>query len=204
MPFANNEDLPEKIRNNLPEKAQAIWRNVFNSADKSGADEESANKQAWGAVKNAGYKKDDSGKWILKKFKSDNEENLFKANCRVTDVDNKLGLVFGWGMVTEIDGQPYFDTDNQHITSDAMVKATSGFMEGQRISNDSHTSSDIGTVIHSFPLSKDIAESMGVQSRLSGWMVAVKVSDEILKKFESGEYTGFSVEGAANYHDIED
>ena len=200
MPFASNKDLPEGVKV-LPEKAQSIWRNVFNSAEESGADEESAIKQAWGAVKNAGYDKNsESGKWELKKF----NQNVFKADCEVTGVDKQLGIVFGWGMVTDIDGEPYYDLDNQHVTSNSMVKATSKFMEGLRKSNDMHTDSDVGVVMHSFPLSPEIAKSMGVSSRISGWMVGVKPTPEVLEKFESGEYTGFSIEGSGAFVDIEE
>jgi cation transport regulator len=197
MTFASNKELPENIRNNLPEKAQDIWRNTFNSAFDKNKDEESAMKQAWGAVKNAGYSKDESGNWELKKA-----ENIFKAQCEVTGVDGQLGIVFGWGMVTDIDGQPYYDLDDLHINSEVMVKATSQFMEGQRTSNDMHTSRDVGIVVHSFPLSQDIAKAMGVSSRISGWMVGVKPSKDLLEKFISGEYTGFSIEGEGELIDI--
>ncbi len=128
---------------------------------------------------------------------------MFKSDISVTNVDDELGLVFGWGMITGLNGEDYYDTDNQHISSDMMLKATTGFMQSERVSNDSHTTSDIGQVIHSFPLSKEIAESMGVVSKINGWMVAVKPSAEILEKFKSGEYTGFSVEGKGEWEDVD-
>ncbi|MES0340722.1 MAG: XkdF-like putative serine protease domain-containing protein [Candidatus Humimicrobiaceae bacterium] len=130
--------------------------------------------------------------------------NMFKADITVTGVNESLGIVFGWGMVTDVNGSPYYDTDNLHINSDLMVKATSGFMEDSRTSNDSHTTSDIGIVVHSFPLSKEIALSMGVTSNVNGWMVGVKPNEEILQKFISGEYKGFSIEGEGNIVDEEE
>ncbi|MBW2596374.1 MAG: hypothetical protein JRC93_10445, partial [Deltaproteobacteria bacterium] len=120
------------------------------------------------------------------------KKGIFKAEVTVTEVDQSLGIVFGWGMVTDINNEPYYDLDNQHIPSDLMVKSTSVFMETSRISNDSHTPVDIGVVVHSFPLSSEIAKSMGITSNISGWMVGVKPDADTLAKFVSGEYKGFS------------
>jgi cation transport regulator len=77
MPYKNNSDLPESVKDNLPEHAQDIYREAYNSAweqykdpDKRRGDdsrEETAHKIAWSAVKN-GYEKDDkNGKWKKKK-----------------------------------------------------------------------------------------------------------------------------------------
>jgi len=132
------------------------------------------------------------------------KDKLFKAECTVTDVNETLGIVFGWGMVTDINNEPYYDLDNQHIPADLMVKATSSFMESARISNDSHTPVDIGVVVHSFPLSSEIAKSMGITSSINGWMVGVKPEPDILAKFASGEYKGFSIEGSGKLEDDEE
>ena len=134
----------------------------------------------------------------------DNKKKVWKADFSVTDVNAELGIVFGWGMVTNISGQPYFDTDNQHFPDTMMVKATSDFMEGQRINNNDHTANDVGMVVHSFPLSKEIADAMGVHSNINGWMVGVKPGADSLAKFASGEYTGFSIEGSGELEDIEE
>lgn len=195
MPFKTNAELPPGVKV-LPGAAQSIWRNVFNDVEGKGRNTQFAAQQAWGAVRNAGYSKNDEGKWVKK-------SNIFKADIAVTGVNESLGIVFGWGMVTDIDNEPYFDDDNQHINSSVMIKATSDFMENSRTSNDSHTENDIGTVLHSFPVTKEIAESMGIESNISGWMVGVKPTAEILQKFLSGEYTGFSIEGEGIMEDLE-
>lgn len=128
-------------------------------------------------------------------------KKMFKATCEATGVDEGLGIVFGWGMVTEINGEPYYDTDNQCISNEAMVKGTSIFMENSRINNDMHTPNDVGIVVHSFPITPEIAKSMGIFTNVSGWMVGVKPDAESLAKFASGEYTGFSIEGSAEWLD---
>ncbi|NCD14980.1 MAG: hypothetical protein EOL92_07070, partial [Bacteroidia bacterium] len=119
---------------------------------------------------------------------------------KISDDDQ---IVYGWGMISSIDGEPYYDTDNDHISDDVVRKASTGFMLGQRISNDSHTENDVGLVVHSFPLTSEIAKAMGIPSRITGWMVGVKVDPKTLAKFKSGEYKGFSIEGLAGTEDVE-
>lgn len=136
---------------------------------------------------------------------NDKKPTELRSDVIVKSVDESLGIVFGWGMITDVNGAPYYDTDNLQISSELMVKATSLFMEDEeRLSNDSHSPEDIGKVVHGFPLSKEIAESMGVRSNVHGWMVGVKPTKEILAKFVSGEYTGFSIEGMGEIVDEEE
>lgn len=64
MSYADNASLPDRVRDNLPEHAQSIYRETFNSA-RSEYGETRAHKIAWGAVKNAGYHRKE-GKWTKK------------------------------------------------------------------------------------------------------------------------------------------
>lgn len=65
MPYARNSELPEPIRNVLPEEAQTLFRNVVNSVLESNPnDEELAFATAWSALKDAGWEKDpETGRW---------------------------------------------------------------------------------------------------------------------------------------------
>ena len=75
MPYKNRASLPESVKNHLPEHAQDIYKEAFNSAwteytdpedrRRSGADrEEVAHKVAWAAVKKKYVKEGD--KWVRK------------------------------------------------------------------------------------------------------------------------------------------
>lgn len=68
MPYEKTKDLPDAVREHLPEHAQEIFRAAFNSAwDEYHHDEERAFRVAWAAVKDK-YEKDDStGDWKPKK-----------------------------------------------------------------------------------------------------------------------------------------
>ncbi len=78
MPYYNSlKDLPERVRDNLPEHAQEIFMKAFNSAWEEYKEPESrrgglkqsreevAFKVAWAAVEKE-YKKDESGNWVKK------------------------------------------------------------------------------------------------------------------------------------------
>ena len=75
MPYNSNRELPDSVKNNLPDHAQDIYRAAFNSAWEQYADpderregqsrEETAHQVAWAAVKKK-YRKDEDGKWVKK------------------------------------------------------------------------------------------------------------------------------------------
>lgn len=73
MPYNSLQDLPERVRDNLPEHGQEIYMKAFNSAweqyddpderREGGSREETAHRVAWSAVKKVYEKDDASGKW---------------------------------------------------------------------------------------------------------------------------------------------
>lgn len=75
MPYSSINDLPDNVRNVLPEHAQDIFKEAFNSAydqykdpdERSGSDsrEDVARKVAWNAVKQK-YEKGNDDKWHQK------------------------------------------------------------------------------------------------------------------------------------------
>ena len=68
MPYKELSDLPEQVRDNLPDHGQEIYRAAFNSAwQEYGQDEERAHRVAWAAVKNSYEKDEPSGEWRRKR-----------------------------------------------------------------------------------------------------------------------------------------
>lgn len=63
MPYANIGELPQAVRDALPEHAQRIYLEVFNSAYGSDCDDACASAQAWAAVKRT-YHESTSGEWV--------------------------------------------------------------------------------------------------------------------------------------------
>lgn len=76
MPYESLDELPESVRDNLPQHAQEIYMEAFNNAWDEYADpaerrgeaprEETAHKVAWAAVKNVYEKDEESGEWKKK------------------------------------------------------------------------------------------------------------------------------------------
>lgn len=77
MPYKSLEDLPERVKKNLPHHAQEIYMEAFNNAweqykepeERRGKEsrEEVAHKVAWSAVKKK-YAKNEKGEWVEKKI----------------------------------------------------------------------------------------------------------------------------------------
>jgi cation transport regulator len=75
MPYERRSDLPESVREHLPDHAQDIYKEAFNSAwdqyqdseDRRGdaGRGETAHKVAWAAVKDQ-YQKGEDGDWHRK------------------------------------------------------------------------------------------------------------------------------------------
>lgn len=130
-------------------------------------------------------------------------ETKFSISNEICKVDDSLGLVLGWGIVCKVDGQDYYDLQGDHITEDSMVSAAADFMQNSRIAKDMHIPGKDGelpgSVVFAFPLTTEIAKSFGIQTNQTGLLVGMRPgNDEILNKFRTGEYTGFSIGGVIN------
>lgn len=123
------------------------------------------------------------------------------SDAQVVKVNTKLGLVFGFAVVCKVNGEDYFDHHLDHIPEDSMLKAAVGFMKSERVSGDMHARDEQnqpvqdGNVVFAFPLTQEIADSLGIITKQTGLLVAMQPSPAVFKKFESGEYTGFSIGG---------
>ncbi len=75
MPYKSISELPDPVKEHLPEHAQEIYKEAFNSAWREYKDpedrrddasrEEVAHRVAWAAVKKV-YKKGENGRWTKK------------------------------------------------------------------------------------------------------------------------------------------
>jgi cation transport regulator len=68
MHYLSNADLPPSVRNNLPTRAQDIYRTAFNDAYENHArnpiEEADAHNIAWAAVERSYVK--EGGEWVLR------------------------------------------------------------------------------------------------------------------------------------------
>lgn len=123
-----------------------------------------------------------------------------KVNTQICKVDPTLGLVLGWGIICKQDGEEYFDLQGDHITENAMVEAAADFMKNSRVAKDMHIAGSEGelpgSVVFAFPLTEDVAKAFDITTSKTGLLVGMMPGDSnVLNKFQSGEYTGFSIGG---------
>ena len=77
MPYTKNSELPEAVRNALPDDAQSIFRSAYMEAEKKWpgtANEGKRASYAWGAVGKA-FEKGKTGKWTKKSAESQAAES---------------------------------------------------------------------------------------------------------------------------------
>lgn len=126
----------------------------------------------------------------------DDDEPVEKV-AKFCKVDEELGLVFGWAIICKVGKRDYVDTQGDHIPEESMLSASVHFMLSDRIMKEMHVGDKKGTIVFAFPVTGEIAKAMGLKVKKTGLMIAVKPDDpDVLAKFKSGEYTGFSIGGS--------
>ena len=125
----------------------------------------------------------------------------FTKDCEFCKVDDALGLVFGYAIVCNVDGEPYYDLQGDHITEKAMLDAACDFMLHARVAKDMHDKNpdrpgQQGTVVFAWPMTAEIAKAFDLDVKHTGLMIAMKPNDpHVLKEFRDGKRTGFSIGG---------
>ena len=117
---------------------------------------------------------------------------------QIAKFDEEQRIVYGWASVVTEKGVPVIDRQNDVIEPDTLVKAVNSFMENVRVGKSMHTGDPIGMVLHSLPVTDEIAKSLGIQSEREGWIVAFKVyDDKVWADVKSGKLAAFSIGGRA-------
>lgn len=123
---------------------------------------------------------------------------------QILKADNEQRMVWGWASVITENGVPVVDSQGDVIKPETLMKAATDFMLSARVTKEMHMGGKVGEFIHSLPLTKDIADSLGIKSDKEGWIVACKVYDDaVWQKVKSGELKAFSIGGRAKREKIE-
>jgi phage head maturation protease len=133
------------------------------------------------------------------------EEDISVSEMTKTDIEGKVlktdeeqRMVWGWASVVTEKGEPVVDRQGDVIEPETLVKAVNKFMQYVRVGKEMHDGGQIGVVVHSMPITKEIGDSLGIQSDREGWVVAFKVyDDDVWAKVKSGELAAFSIGGRA-------
>lgn len=144
--------------------------------------------------------------WSCRMWEADTSvSEMTKSNIegKILKVDDEQRMVFGWASVVTEDGQPVIDRQGDVIEAETLVKAVNEFMEHVRVGKAMHTGEQVGVVVHSLPITKEIGEALGIHSNREGWVVAYKVFDDsVWERVKSGELAAFSIGGRAQKQEI--
>lgn len=211
--------IRDTVAKYLSKDPMAIFDRAFSEASDAAISHNDCIKAGWAAVKEAGWQAPSTGKkWVLvkddpgggdvhvlapmgsKKPKKGEagycEDGAMDKFFKVEATNDALGLVFGWAIVCKgEDGKDYFDSQDDHIPEDTMLREAADFMQNSRMSKDMHVGDQDGAVVFAFPMTGDIAKSLKITTPQTGLLIAMKPSPDVYAKFASGEYTGFSIGG---------
>jgi len=121
-----------------------------------------------------------------------------KDTVKILKIDEEQRIIYGWASVTTYKGEHVVDLQGDVIRTDTLHKAFNKFMKGVRVGKLNHSGEQVGQIVHSFPMSKEICEALGIQSDKEGVISGFHVTDDALwEKVKSGEYAEFSIGGYA-------
>ena len=143
--------------------------------------------------------------WSCRMWEADTSvsEMTKSIEGKILKTDDEQRMVYGWASVVTEKGIPVVDRQGDVIEPDTLVKAVNDFMEHVRVGKAMHTGDQVGVVVHSLPVTKEIGEALGIHSDREGWIVAYKVYDDgVWDMVKSGELAAFSIGGRAMKEEI--
>lgn len=113
--------------------------------------------------------------------------------------DDEQRLVYGWAYVSTVKGEISLDHSQEYIRPDELVKAATKFMMDVRVAKAMHQGDQVGEVVHSLPITKEVASSLGIETDREGWVLAMKIHDDkVWDMIKSGKLSAFSIGGRAS------
>lgn len=132
------------------------------------------------------------------------ETSEFRSVCEVVKADASRRLVFGFALVEKTaDEDEYFDLHGHSVSAGEIIDSSLEFSLHSRVAKHQHRGDAQGVIPFVFPLTEDIAKSMGITAERYGLIIGMRCSEDLFKRFESGELTGFSIGGTAILEDAE-
>lgn len=121
----------------------------------------------------------------------------------VLKYDDEQMIVYGWASVITVKGVPVVDRQGHIIKAHTLERAVTKFMEHVRVGKEMHSGEQVGQIIHSWPVTAEIAKAVGIECDREGWLIAYRVfKRDVWEKVKSGEYPAFSIGGRAKLREI--
>jgi hypothetical protein len=131
---------------------------------------------------------------IMESVMKVNKEDTFE----VIKFDEEQRIIYGWASVTTHKGEVVIDGEGEWFRTETLHKAVNEFMKGLRVGKLNHSGDPKGQIVHSFPISKEICDALGIQSDNEGWITGYYVEDdELWADVKLGKYAELSIGGTA-------
>lgn len=133
----------------------------------------------------------------------DKSSNI-NSSVSIIKADDEQRIVWGWASVATENGEPVFDVHGDHIPMEELTKASVDFMRNYRVGKREHFGKQTSEVVAMLPLSKSLADALGVQTNREGLIVGFKVyDDQTWSDIKSGDLPAFSIGGRGELHAAE-
>jgi hypothetical protein len=127
----------------------------------------------------------------------------------ISKVDGDKRLAFGWCSLSEIDGEPVVDLQNDWAPIEEIEKSAYAYVLNSRKGGDMHARDGdqplhTSDLVESMIVTPDKLQQMGLSEEVAksvpvGWWVGFKVNDDTQwQRVKNGERTGFSIHGKGN------
>jgi hypothetical protein len=114
----------------------------------------------------------------------------------ILKLDAERRIAWGWASVSTVKGELVTDLQGDTITPAEMEKMADRFMASARMAKAMHDGDQIGEVLHSFPLTAELAKAFGMETDREGWLVGMRINDDaVWQGFKDGTYKAFSIGG---------
>lgn len=115
---------------------------------------------------------------------------------KILKLDEEQRIVYGWASVTTQGGNPVVDKQGDIIPTESLVDAVNDFMKGDRIGKVMHEGEATGSILHSLPITDEIAKALDIETDKQGWLIGYYVEDQkTWEAVKSGDYPAFSIGG---------
>lgn len=120
----------------------------------------------------------------------------FSKTADIIKLDSERRIAWGWASVSTLKGELVTDLQGDVIMPDEMEKMADRFMMSARTAKAMHEGEGIGEVIHSLPLTSELAKALGLETDREGWIIGMKIHDDaVWQAFKDGRLKGFSIGG---------
>lgn len=129
----------------------------------------------------------------------------YQYQAEITKFDDGEGVVYGFVTVYEEGGELVTDRQNDVITEAEVRKMAHRYISDARVAKVMHGGRQVGEVVESLVLTRDIQKALGVDLGKAGWFIGMKLHDEGVKaRVRKGELRAFSIGGSGKRIPIEE